>query len=270
VLWILGVIAGLLLLLAVLYRAVFVPWTLRMGATAAECGAVMPGDEWLDAGFGAARALRATRAVTIGAPPEHVWPWLAQLGRGAGFYALDRLDNGGRPSARHILSWVRPPRVGDASAIGYLRWVEPGHGLGWWMPPERMPGCAVRMAVTYRLAPAGTGSRLIMRVNADGRGWSFPVVLGFFLVVDAVMARRQLLGIRERAERHGARTADPDAPETGARDQFQLYEFVLADGERGGVPGKEQAAHWWELGQQDRERAAAAPAGGVGPAVPRS
>jgi proline iminopeptidase len=42
-------------------------------------------------------------AVTIEAPPEQVWPWLAQMGYDrAGWYSWDRLDNGGRPSADRI------------------------------------------------------------------------------------------------------------------------------------------------------------------------
>lgn len=45
-----------------------------------------------------------THAVTIDAPPECVWPWLAQIGAGrAGWYSYDWIDNGGHPSARSIL-----------------------------------------------------------------------------------------------------------------------------------------------------------------------
>jgi hypothetical protein len=45
----------------------------------------------------------ATMAVTIDAPSDQIWPWLVQMGgdRG-GWYSWDRLDNGGRPSAREI------------------------------------------------------------------------------------------------------------------------------------------------------------------------
>ncbi|HET9017587.1 MAG TPA: hypothetical protein VFN57_18445, partial [Thermomicrobiaceae bacterium] len=42
-----------------------------------------------------------THAITINAPSEDVWPWLVQLGAGrAGWYAWDRIDNGGVASAR--------------------------------------------------------------------------------------------------------------------------------------------------------------------------
>ena len=34
--------------------------------------------------------LQTTRAVTIAAPPEEVWPWLAQIGQDrGGFYSYD-------------------------------------------------------------------------------------------------------------------------------------------------------------------------------------
>src|SRR5262245_17095996 len=46
----------------------------------------------------------ATHAITIDAPPEQVWPWIAQMGGGrAGWYSWDAIDNGGRPSATSIV-----------------------------------------------------------------------------------------------------------------------------------------------------------------------
>ena len=48
--------------------------------------------------------LCTTRAITIAAPPEQVWPWLVQLGYGrAGWYSYDWIDNDNRPSADRIL-----------------------------------------------------------------------------------------------------------------------------------------------------------------------
>jgi len=49
---------------------------------------VLPGDELVEPG-----APRTTRAVTIDAPPEAVWPWLAQIGEDrGGFYSYDWLE----------------------------------------------------------------------------------------------------------------------------------------------------------------------------------
>jgi hypothetical protein len=49
----------------------------------------LPGDELLaDAG------LVTTRAITVNAPPEAIWPWLAQMGSGrGGAYTYDWIEN---------------------------------------------------------------------------------------------------------------------------------------------------------------------------------
>ncbi len=82
-----------------LVHAIATPWHLRWGATDDEVAMELPGD-WL-----VPRAeFVATRAVTIEARPEAIWPWIVQIGYGrAGFYADDLLDNLGRPSADRIL-----------------------------------------------------------------------------------------------------------------------------------------------------------------------
>jgi hypothetical protein len=69
----------------------------------------MPGDELLpDAQF------RATRAITIDAPPRAVWPWLVQVGAlRAGWYSSDLLDNLGHPSATTIVPDLQHLEVGQ-------------------------------------------------------------------------------------------------------------------------------------------------------------
>ena len=90
---------------APLYRR----WHMRWGATDDEVRASMAGDELvLKASF------NATRAITIKAVPENVWPWIVQMGyRRAGFYTYDIVDNGGYPSADHILEEYQHFAVGD-------------------------------------------------------------------------------------------------------------------------------------------------------------
>lgn len=55
-----------------------------------------------------------THAITINARPERVWPWLSQMGslRG-GWYSWDRIDNGGQPSAEHVLEEYQHLSIGD-------------------------------------------------------------------------------------------------------------------------------------------------------------
>ena len=84
-------------------------WHQRWGATDAEVEAPMPGDDLIDD-----VAYLATRAITIDAPPEAVWPWLVQVGclRG-GFYADDLLDNLGHPSAKTLLPEFQHLEIGQ-------------------------------------------------------------------------------------------------------------------------------------------------------------
>lgn len=61
------------------------PWTRRWGATDEEVARPMPGDEIVE------RAdYIATRAITIRATPDEVWPWLVQIGSGRAGWSRSR------------------------------------------------------------------------------------------------------------------------------------------------------------------------------------
>ncbi len=221
---------------------IFASWSGTWGSREPERTARMPGDAYLE--DLAAPRIAMTRAISLEAPPAVVWPWLAQLGRGAGWYSVDRLDNGGIESARHLVSWIPPPALGDATAIGYLRHLEEGRALTWWVPRITFFGAAARLVVDMRLREEEAGSRLVTRMSADATGVTARAALFIFRGIDGIMAVRQLRGVKARVERYGARTADPGRPETGARDLFQRYEVIYASGERAGVPGVELAKRW--------------------------
>ena len=58
------------------YAAIVRPWMLDWGASTAERMYPLPGDGLVpDAHY------VTTRAATIGAPPDRVWPWLVQMGQ---------------------------------------------------------------------------------------------------------------------------------------------------------------------------------------------
>jgi len=233
------IVAAILVVVLVIAALVFTLRTVHWGATAEERSRPMPGDAYFSGP--ARRSVVMTRAITIHAPPETVWPWLAQLGRGAGWYSYDLLDNGARRSANHIVAWIPPPDTGDATPIGYLRRIRPGSELTWWVDDAPFLGSLARLVVDIRLTGDGKRSRLVIRMSGDATGGIPIVTLSLFRFIDSVMARRQLLGIRDRVERYGTRTSDPAHPESGGRDQYQYYEVVYASGERAGVPGKERA-----------------------------
>lgn len=191
----LAVLTGLVAL-AARYRA----WHLAWGATEAEVSGPMPGDELLQ------RAqFVATRAISIGAPPDRVWPWLVQVGFGrAGFYSYDLLDNLGRPSSDKVLSEFQSPSVGDLAApmsapaddrtaFRAARIEEPSV-LVWSKPDSTW---------AWRLTSDGRGgTRLVTRLKARyDLGPFLPVTMVLMEVGDFPMMRRMLLGIAERATR---------------------------------------------------------------------
>ena len=248
--WIVGVAAVALVVAAVAYLALEA-WGANWGATRDEIDAQMSGDELLRAGPEGAVRCVFTRAISIAAAPDDVWPWVAQLGRGAGFYSYDRLDNGGKPSADHLVSWIPEMRLGDASAIGYLRSFVPGRETLWYLDGEPWLGAVFRMICCFHLTAEGEGSRLVLRVSGDAVGGIARPVLWAFTIIDSLMARRQLLGFKERAERGPLEGPDGAGGETGAREQYQLYEVIYADGTTCGIHGKEKAPRWRETAQRD-------------------
>jgi hypothetical protein len=86
-------------------------------------------------------AFDATRAITIRARPEAVWPWLVQIGYGrAGFYGYDLIENPGSGagirSAQKVLPQLQNPHPGDVlplSAAATLIYgpIEQNHYLVW-------------------------------------------------------------------------------------------------------------------------------------------
>jgi hypothetical protein len=97
------------------YAAWVRPRLMRWGATDEEVAGPYPGAGPVPGG-----ERSATMAVTIGAPPDQVWPWLVQIGsdRG-GWYSSDRFDNAGRPSAQGNPPGVaRPRRRLSAEVLG--------------------------------------------------------------------------------------------------------------------------------------------------------
>jgi hypothetical protein len=89
----------------------------RWGTRPGEPAAPMPGDDLVphpDLGY--------TRARSIAAPPERVWPWLVQIGQGrGGLYSFDGLENliGCRiSSATAVLPEFQDLRPGDLIRLG--------------------------------------------------------------------------------------------------------------------------------------------------------
>jgi hypothetical protein len=176
------------------------PWQLRWGATDEEVERPMPGDEVVED-----PTFNATRAVTIKARPEEIWPWIVQIGvNRAGWYSYDLLDNLGRPSARRILPQFQNPKAGDVIPMSpdgtqgpYVKDFEQNRWMLWWDQKGGMSWC-------WGLYPVDdeAHTRLITRVRLH-YDWRSPAILLHMLIefTDVVMMRKSMLGIKERAER---------------------------------------------------------------------
>jgi len=89
----------------------------RWGATTSEVTAPMPGDDLVPH-----PRLGYTRAITVDAPPEAVWPWLVQMGQGrGGLYSFDGLENLARCNIHSVDRIVREHQqlsIGDLVRMG--------------------------------------------------------------------------------------------------------------------------------------------------------
>ena len=185
-------------LTAPLYRR----WHRHWGATSAEIGVPLPGDALLPHA-----QFRSTRAITIDAPPDAVWPWLVQVGcLRAGWYSNDLLDNLGHPSATTIVPDLQHLEIGqwvpmspsstpsDRTALK-VHFFEVNEWLLWSKPDSTW---------AWQLTPINHNrTRLLTRIHAV-YDWRHPLTALFGMLLmefgDFAMQRRMLRGIKARAE----------------------------------------------------------------------
>lgn len=188
--------------LAIAYVGVLRPRHLRWGATDEEIARSMLGDEQIE------RPVVVTnRAVTVDAPPEDVWPWLAQIGelpRG-GFYSyewIERLMGMKVENADRILSDYQDINLGerlDRAGNMIVRAVKLGRALVLGPPPGLW--LDTTWAIMVYPAPQGR-TRLVSRVRADVKHWTLTALLMMALLDPGqfLMERKFLLEVKKRAE----------------------------------------------------------------------
>jgi hypothetical protein len=159
----------------------------------------MPGDELVPHPM-----VCATRGVTIDAPPDAVWPWLVQMGgyTRAGWYAYDRIDNAGVPSADRIIPHLQTLQVGDKMLTSpndgfVVRAIDPGRSL---VLDIDQRGTRITSVPMLTRLPDGR-TRLVFRVRAYFRPRD-RLFGAAFDIGDFVFMRKLMLGIKGRAERH--------------------------------------------------------------------
>ena len=199
------------------------PYQLTWGATSDEISRAMPGDE-----LAANPRFLATRAITIDAPPEQIWPWLIQMGYGrAGYYGMDILENAGSPRGLHSAEQILPEfqdfKVGDPvpiSSVAQMKFyaIQPGQYMIWRGNEEGASG-----GFTWALYPIDAShTRLVNRIRWSHH-WTQPGLLALDLFTeftDHIAVREILQGVKGRVEGH-------NKPFAQSTVEFAIYILAL-------------------------------------------
>jgi hypothetical protein len=192
---------------------------LDWGSTSEERSRSLPGDNIVEPVM-----THRTRAVTIDAPPEAVWPWLVQIGdRRAGFYSYDWVERyvfagtvhyiEGTRSATRIHPELQDVHVGDRINTGSVGSFVLGNPVTILEPNRAL----VIGSWAFVLEPIADGRTRFFNRERD-MGWirlAAPRKSGLLRAVGAVidyvvaeplhiaMVRAMMLGIKQRAEDSG-------------------------------------------------------------------
>src|SRR5690242_8824939 len=190
------------LTLAALYWFPIRRWMNRWGAASSDLARVIAGD-----GLLSAWTYSGTMVVIINAPPEHVWPWLVQMGyQRGGLYSYDWLDRLfgflDRPSATRILPEYQQLAAGDAIPLG--------RGPSWPVAVvERRRALVLDMRNLSDIdwvwqfglyAIDGHRTQLVSRSQVCARSVLARLLTLAIEPAGFVMTRRMLLGLKQRAE----------------------------------------------------------------------
>jgi len=235
------------------YRRVIRPWWWSWGVDTRDVARDLPGDDLVPFASTA-----DTRSIEIAAPTSDVWPWLIQMGYGrGGWYSYDAIDMAGS-STRRLVPGFPAPAVGDIVPThpggGFeVRIVEPGHAFvlysdtrlvarqrkeaqatGAASSAANVQATGAFLGATQPTEFAASWAFILEPVEADRtrlierfrvtfgesreKPWTALTlpILGFGVFL---MTRKQMLGIRERAEslarpRPVRADSDPERPPT--------------------------------------------------------
>jgi hypothetical protein len=184
----------------------------RWGSTANEGTMTLAGDDLVPH-----PDLETTRAITIGADVDDVWPWLVQMGQGrGGLYSYDRLENlvgCDIHSADRIVEEWQAVEVGSQVRLAPemaldVAVADPPKALVLHGSGDVPTGSAAApmtapfdfsWAFTLHPAPEG-GTRLVVRERYGYLRWWAALVVEPASVASSVMTRQMLRGIRRRSE----------------------------------------------------------------------
>ena len=192
---------GLLICLLLFYLTVIRPWHLHWGATKKEVKLCLSGDDIIQK-----PNFNATRAITINASPERIWPWIIQIGsKRAGWYSIDWIDNNSLKSSTVILQQFQTIEIGqfipftpdqkngmwvkEFKTYDYILWIDKNKKATW----------------LWQLIPTIDGNtRLLTRLRTKYNWKGFWII--YYLVYDIgdiIIMSYCMKGIRNRVENEG-------------------------------------------------------------------
>ncbi|MGE5377039.1 MAG: SRPBCC family protein [Bacteroidota bacterium] len=202
-------IVGILLtvvIVGIVVTALLVPWMDRWGAYQQEISGSLPGDELV-----LSPNIGYTRAITINASPEQIYPWIVQIGAGkAGWYSYDWFETNvlrcQNTNADRIHEEWQDLKVGGQVKMCPDENMPPAYKVARMDPDQAIVlghQDADRWVEVWQfvMVPQGDGStRLVIRSRSEMGGWFWNVMRpGEF-----IMMRGMMQGIKERAERMAA------------------------------------------------------------------
>jgi hypothetical protein len=189
-------------------------WHQHWGATDEEIARRLPGDDLIPSS-----KLDSTHAITIHAPAERIWPWLAQMGyeNRAGTYSYDLFERATGRNLYQLDPDVPPLTVGGTMPFApgmpmTVAVADPSHALVLWQVTSANkaidptgPWGDDYVAWSWAFVPEpvdGATTRLLVRMRVAYQPAAKWAPYMWLLVEPAhfVMGRRQLLGLRERVE----------------------------------------------------------------------
>jgi hypothetical protein len=189
--------------LSVVLSSLLRPWYSKWGATGTEVEKPLPGDEQVPH-----PNMENTRAITIQASADAIWPWLLQMGQGrGGLYSYERLENlmgCDMHNADRIIPEYQQMEIGDKVRLSQ------GDNVPYFVVTDIVPGRAIILGGddppttwSFILDPIDEKStRLIIRFRQDYEP-TFGNVLSWRIFTDPinfVMERKMLQGIKARVE----------------------------------------------------------------------
>ena len=194
--------AVFIITVCVILRPLFRHWYAGWGAIEEELIMKLPGDEIVPRPRGG-----YTQAISVRAPADEVWPWIAQVGQGkGGFYSYELLENlvgCNIHNANRIIPEYQDVKVGDAivmhpkAPVIPVLTVEPDKALvGGGAQDEEN----ANVWIFYLMQKDGS-TRLVSRWTYQYKPVFLNRIIYWFLEpIAAVMQRKMLLTMKKLAE----------------------------------------------------------------------